>query len=259
MKYNYEYVVRYQDVDDTRRLRLNKLEEYLLDVAGRVANSLNFGTSYLLEQNLTWVLTHLSVEIDALPIHDEVLRFETWIESNAHMLSTRDFRIYRKPLSRPDGHPSPIIEEGANAQEWELIGQAKSVWAVLDLTKREIVNIFDQPIFADSVDGERLDIARAARPMPIAEPSGIMPYKIRYSDLDYNCHCNSCQYLEIMLDAARMDTRGKKIRLDLNYVKEIGEGAEVEVAYLKGEDNIFYQMRDVDGKTNVFARVSVKE
>lgn len=247
MKYNYEYTVRYQDVDDTRRLRLNKLEEYLLDVAGRVANSLNFGTTYLLEQNLTWVLTHLSVEIDYLPIHDEVLRFETWIESNAHMLSTRDFRIYKR-------------NDNVNANEnenWELIGQAKSVWAVLDLTKREIVNIFDQPAFADSVDGERLDIARAARPMPITEPTGIMPYKIRYSDLDYNRHCNSCQYLEIMLDARRLMTEGKKIRLDLNYVKEIGEGAEVEVAYVESENSIFYQMRDTEGKTSVFARVTL--
>lgn len=249
MKYNYEYTVRYQDVDDTRRLRLNKLEEYLLDVAGRVANSLNFGTTYLLEQNLTWVLTHLSVEIDSLPIHDEVLRFETWIESNAHMLSTRDFRIYKR-------NDNVNANENEN-ENWELIGQAKSVWAVLDLTKREIVNIFDQPVFADSVDGERLDIARAARPMPITEPTGIMPYKIRYSDLDYNRHCNSCQYLEIMLDARRLMTEGKKIRLDLNYVKEIGEGAEVEVAYVESENSIFYQMRDAEGKTSVFARVTL--
>lgn len=236
MKYNFEYEVRYQDVDDTRLLRLNKLEEYLLDVAGRVANNLGFGTSYLLEQNLTWVLTHMNIEIDTLPTHGQVLRFETWIESNAHMLSTRDYRIY--------------IGE-------KLIGQCKSVWAVLDLTKREIVNVFDQAAFEGCVDGERLEMARAARPMPIAEPTGVMPYKIRYSDLDYNRHCNSCQYLEIMLDAARLNVEGKKLRIDLSYVKEIGEGAEVEVAYLQGENSMFYQMRDAEGKTNAFARVTI--
>lgn len=245
MKYNFEYEVRYQDVDDTRLLRLNKLEEYLLDVAGRVANNLGFGTSYLLEQNLTWVLTHMNIEIDTLPTHGQVLRFETWIESNAHMLSTRDYRIYIN-----DNHND-------NDDNWTLIGQCKSVWAVLDLTKREIVNVFDQAAFEGCIDGERLEMARAARPMPIAEPTGVMPYKIRYSDLDYNRHCNSCQYLEIMLDAARLNVEGKKLRIDLSYVKEIGEGAEVEVAYQQGENSMFYQMRDAEGKTNAFARVTI--
>lgn len=243
MKYNFDYIVRFQDVDDTRRLRLNKLEEYLLDVAGTVANQLGFGTDYLLEQNLTWILTHLSIEIDYLPIHGKTLRFETWIESNAHMLSTRNFRIYIKE----------------DDDSWTKIGQCKSVWAVLDLEKREIVNVFDQPVFADSIDGERLDIARAARPMPIAEPTGIKRYTIQYSDLDYNRHCNSCQYLKIMLDVARIQTEGKKIRMDLNYVKEIGEGAEAEVAYIQDENSIFYQMRDNEGKSNVFARIRTEE
>lgn len=238
MKYEFEYEIKYQDVDNTRVLRLNKLEEYLLDVAGRIADQLGFGIQYLLPQNLTWILTHLNVEMNYLPTHSEHIIIETWIESNAHMLSTRDFRIYLKDSRR-------------------LIGAAKSIWAVLELTKREIVNVFDQPAFIDSIDGERLMLARAARPLPLTEPTGIMPYKIRYSDLDYNNHCNSCQYLEIMLDAARIDIKDKCIRLDLNYVKEVEEGQNVEVAYLEGENNIRYQMRDTEGKTNCFATVSI--
>lgn len=241
MKYEFEYEVKYQDVDDTRLLRLNKLEEYLLDVAGRVADQLGFGIQYLLPQNLTWVLTHMNVEMSYLPTHTEHIIIETWIESNAHMLSTRDYRIY---LLSADGSR-------------RLIGASKSIWAVLELTRREIVNVFDQPAFVDCVDGERLPLARAARPMPLAEPTGIMPYTIRYSDLDYNRHCNSCQYLEIMLDAHRLDISHSAVRLDLNYVKEVGEGQSVEVAYLTDGQSIRYQMHDAEGKTNAFAMVSL--
>ena len=38
MKYTYEYTIRYTDVDDTKHLRWVALEEYLLEVAGTVAD-----------------------------------------------------------------------------------------------------------------------------------------------------------------------------------------------------------------------------
>ena len=62
------------------------------------------------------------------------------------MLSVRDFRIYNKV-------------QGNDNDELQLIGCAKIVWAVLDLTSREIVNVFQLPIFEDSVDGEVLNMA----------------------------------------------------------------------------------------------------
>ena len=93
-KYNYEYEIKYQEVDGEKKLRLFNLENYLLEVAGTVADELGFGISQLHPKGLTWILTRLSVEMYELPTHCQKVRFETWIESNAHMLSTRNFRIY---------------------------------------------------------------------------------------------------------------------------------------------------------------------
>ena len=123
MKYNYEYEIKYQEVDGAKKLRLFNLENYLLEVAGTVADELGFGIAALHPRGLTWILTRLSVEMYELPTHCEKVRFETWIESNAHMLSTRNFRIYKL-------NPTPSLNMG---NEWILIGQCKSVWAVLDL------------------------------------------------------------------------------------------------------------------------------
>ncbi len=179
MKYNYEYEIKYQEVDGQKKLRLFNLENYLLEVAGTVADDLGFGIAALHPMGLTWILTHLSVIMYELPTHCEKVRFETWIESNVHMLSTRNFRIYSGE---------------------RLIGICKSVWAVLDLKKREIVNCFDLSIFQDSVDGEFLKIERV-RMTPVSAPTGIAPHKVVYSDIDYNGHCNSCRYLQAMTDA----------------------------------------------------------
>ena len=235
MKYNYEYEIKYQEVDGEKKLRLFNLENYLLEVAGTVADELGFGIANLHPRGLTWILTRLSVEMYELPTHCEKVRFETWIETNAHMLSTRDFRIYSGD---------------------KLIGQCKSVWAVLDLEKREIVNIFDDPMFEGCVDGEVIDMPRV-RMTTIPEPTGIVPHKVVYSDIDYNGHCNSCRYLQAMTDAYLPDYYGKKVRLDINYQKEAMLGEELQTLYLVTEDGVQYQQKNPHGETSCSAKVSI--
>ena len=235
MKYNYEYEIKYQEVDGNKKLRLFNLENYLLEVAGTVADQLGFGIAQLHPKGLTWILTRLSLEMYELPTHCEKVRFETWIESNAHMLSTRNFRIYSGD---------------------KLIGQCKSVWAVLDLQKREIVNIFDDPIFADSVDGDVIEMARV-RMTTLPDPTGCMPHKIVYSDIDYNGHCNSCRYLQAMMDAYLPNYYGKKIRLDINYSKEVMLGDELQTYYLVSADGVQYQQKNQNGETSCSAKITI--
>ena len=236
MKYSYEYEIKYQEVDDRKKIRLFNLENYLLEVAGTVADDLNFGIARLHPMGLTWILTRLSVEMFELPTHNEKIRFETWIESNAHMLSTRDYRIYSGD---------------------KLIGQCKSVWAVLDMEKREIVNIFNDPMFDNCIDGEVLDMQRI-RMTTLPEPTGIIPHKIVYSDIDYNGHCNSCRYLQAMTDAFLPDYYGKKVRLDINYSKEVMLGETLQTHYLITEDGVQYQQKNDNGETSCSAKITIE-
>ena len=235
MKYNYEYEIKYQEVDGEKKLRLFNLENYLLEVAGTVADDLGFGIAKLHPRGLTWILTRLSVEMYELPTHCQSVRFETWIESNAHMLSTRDFRIYTGD---------------------KLIGQCKSVWAVLDLEKREIVNLFDDPMFEGCVDGEVIEMSRV-RMTTIPEPTGCVPHKIVYSDIDYNGHCNSCRYLQAMTDAWLPDYYGKKVRLDINYQKEAMLGETLQTHYLVTSDGVQYQQKNSLGETSCSAKITI--
>ena len=235
MKYNRNYEIKYQEVDGKKRLRLFNLENYLLEVAGTVADELGFGIQVLHPRGVTWILTRMSIEMYELPTHCEKIRIETWIESNAHMLSTRDFRIYSGE---------------------KLIGQCKSVWAVLDLEKREIVNIFDDPIFEGCVDGEVLDMPRV-RMTTIPEPTGCVPHKVVYSDIDYNGHCNSCRYLQAMTDAYLPDYYGKKVRLDINYSKEAMLGETLQTYYLVTEDGVQYQQKNENGETSCSAKITI--
>lgn len=236
MKYSYNYEIKYQEVDGRKKLRLFNLENYLLEVAGTVADELGFGIAKLHPMGLTWILTRMSVEMYELPTHCQKIRIETWIESNAHMLSTRDYRIY---------------------SDDRLIGQCKSVWAVLDLEKREIVNIFDHPMFADCIDGEVIDMPRV-RMTTIPEPTGCVPHKIVYSDIDYNGHCNSCRYLQAMTDAFLPDYYGKNLRLDINYSKEAMLGETLQTYYLVTEEGVQYQQKNENGETSCSAKITIQ-
>ena len=263
MKYTYEYTIRYQDVDDTKHLRWVALEEYLLEVAGTVSDDLGFGIQVLHPRELTWILTHMSVQMSYMPMPGERVAIETWIEQNAHMLSTRDYRIYFKP------------SQDSSRADWRLIGEVKSVWAVLNMEKREIANVFDDPIFAGCVDGEVLPMARAPRMMALTDAPRV-PYTIRYSDLDYNRHCNSCKYLQALLDTYLPEAmaawqlgqpagaansqqpiaNSQSWRLDIHYSREVYAGEQTTIAWQDEGDVVRYQMLNAEGMTSCSAALS---
>ena len=253
MKYKHSIVVPYQDVDATRRVRLYTMENYLLNIAGKVADEMGFGIPDLLPMNYTWIITHLNMEMLFLPRHGEEMIIETWIERNAHMLSIRDFRIYQK---QDDG-------------EEKLIGCAKTVWAVLDLNSREIVNVFDLPMFENSVDGEVLTMARAPKMQALhlgnLENGAVklkadeILHEIQYSDVDYNRHCNSCKYLEWMVNASPFTDNTRPFRLDINYVKELYENDVMYTRFVKTSESTQYQQVDENGTTCCSAKISLIE
>jgi len=260
MKYTYEYTIRYMDVDDTKHLRWAALEEYLLEVAGTVSDELGYGIAVLHPRDLTWIITQLSVQMRYMPMPQERIVIETWIERNAHMLSTRDYRIYLKP------------QADSCRQDWRQIGECKSVWAVLDMEKREIANIFDDPILEGCVDGEELPLPRSSRMISLPEAPHV-PYVIRYSDLDYNRHCNSCKYLQAMLDTylpeamvawqlGQGQLKGESIeawRLDIHYSREVYAGEQTSVAWQDEGNIVRYQMLNSEGLTSCAAALQKVE
>jgi acyl-ACP thioesterase len=135
---------------------------------------------------------------------------------------------------------------------------------VLDLTSREIVNVFQLPIFEGSVDGEVLNIARAPRFKSILlddleneeAQTGEILHQIQYSDMDYNGHCNSCKYLEWMVNAVQAFDNQKPFRLDINYVKELYQGDIMYTRFLKTNQAVQYQQVDENGMTCCNAMIS---
>lgn len=241
MKYRFEYTIQYSDVDASRHLRLCDLERYLLESAGSSAARLGIGTAYLAERyDAAWVLTRFSILMDYLPSYNDTIIIETWIEGNAHMLSMRNYRIYIRK----------------NDEEF-LIGRSSSVWTLLNLTTRQVdTAAFADPAWEGKIDGEKLDIPRAGRIGLIEEPTSVMPHTIRYTDLDFNGHCNSVKYLQFMLNACDSLTAQYPVRLDINYAKEVHKGEQTSVRVLESEGKVQYCILNEQGEISCTALIS---
>ena len=237
----YTYPVRYYDVDVFFRLRLNMLENFLLNAAGCAANEDNIGLDVFYPQHISWVLTHLSVQMSYLPTEHETIIVETWVERNVHSFSFRNFRIF---LQTPEGR--------------RQIGQANSTWVLMNLLERKIVNIFNEERFTQLQTFESIDLQRTQKLPPITQPHSTTNRTIRYSDLDYNGHCNSCKYTEMFLDAYSEWLKDVgEFRLDIIYPKEVKLEEQTTILWERNDQIINYQMNAENGQLACNARITL--
>lgn len=206
-------------VDFTGRLTLGVLGNHLLNCAGIHANERGFGIATLNEENYTWVLSRLAIELDTLPCSYEKFMIQTWVENVYRLFTDRNFALLDK-----DGHP---------------IGYARSVWAMISLHTRKPADLL-------TLQGGGLAEMACDKPCPIDKPSRIKvkadapvsSLRARYSDIDVNGHVNSIRYIEHILDLFPLTVyREKRIRrFEMAYVAESYYGDELSF-YMDDEGN----------------------
>lgn len=235
------YTIQHQDVDANRIIRLHTLENYLLNAAGISADEQGFGYHYLLKQNKAWVIVRFAMDMKFLPTIDDVIDIETWVSGASHMLSPRSFLIY-------------LVKDNGK----QLIGQATSVWTVIDLQTREMVNVFDQDVFANREYRSGIERVSTKHLRPLHDNYTMaIEHEVVYSDIDYNGHCNSCKYLEMMLNALPNvpNYQRKHVHLEINYQKESHLNEILTIKYLVQENEYIFDVVNSKGETICMARL----
>ena len=109
----YQFVAEPFHVDFNGRLTMGVLGNHLLNCAGFHASDRGFGIATLNEDNYTWVLSRLAIELDEMPYQYEKFSVQTWVENVYRLFTDRNFAVIDK-----DG---------------KKIGYARSVWAMINL------------------------------------------------------------------------------------------------------------------------------
>ena len=92
----YQFVAEPFHVDFNGRLTMGVLGNHLLNCAGFHASDRGFGIATLNEDNYTWVLSRLAVELDEMPYQYENFSVQTWVENVYRLFTDRNFAIINK-------------------------------------------------------------------------------------------------------------------------------------------------------------------
>lgn len=180
-----EFTVRSNEIDYRGQATIPVLVGYMQEAAWE--NTVNLGISMydLLERGLTWVLQRMRVEMFRYPVHSDKITVETWASGRERVFLHRDFRIYN--------------------QARELLGQATSVWLVMDVVKRQLVSVPDFIMAVEVVPGsEPLPFAKGklAQLQAAQHEQQIL---VRWHDIDLNRHVTNTRYLQWALDTLPLE------------------------------------------------------
>ncbi|MFD2514164.1 acyl-[acyl-carrier-protein] thioesterase [Pontibacter locisalis] len=175
-----EFKIRSSEIDHKGRSTLPALVGYMQEAAWENTFDLGISMYELLERGLTWVLQRIRIEMFDYPRHGESIKVETWASGRERVFLHRDFRIY-----------------GSGG---ELLGQATSVWLVMDVVKRQLVSVPDFILAVEIVQGkEPLPFAKGKLPQ-LQETAFSQKMVVRWHDIDLNRHVTNTRYLQWVLD-----------------------------------------------------------
>ena len=238
----YKFVAEPFHVDFTGRLTLGVLGNHLLNCAGFHATERGFGMATLNEDNYTWVLSRLAIEMDEMPRQYEDFTVQTWVENVYRLFTDRNFAVTDKDGRR--------------------IGYARSVWAMISMHTRKPVDLLamHEGHIADYVCDEPCPIDKPSR-IKVRATEPTFALQAKYSDIDVNGHVNSIRYIEHILDLFPLDFyRDRRVRrFEIAYVAESYYG-DILSFYLDDEGDGRYAVeirKKAEGAEEPVCRASV--
>jgi acyl-ACP thioesterase len=173
--------------DFTEKATITEISRFLLDAASRHAQKLGLGYEHILKDNIIWVLSRLSIQMDEYPDHNQDLTVETWIENVSRFFTQRCFCLIN--------------------QSGKIIGYARTIWAALDMQTRRPIDIqVWRPGMLKYVEAEKqCPIEKMNKIPPVEGIDSNMGYTVRYSDIDINKHMNSTKYIEHAVNTFDLD------------------------------------------------------
>lgn len=119
------------------------MTERIIDVATEHANSWGVGYARLILDNQAWVLSRVAIEMKRWPKVNETYTLSTWVEDYNRHFSERNIEV-----TDTDGN---------------VIGHARTVWVVIDLTTRQSCDISSLDYIRNNLCEKECPIAKHTR------------------------------------------------------------------------------------------------
>ena len=211
-KRGYYYKIGTERIDFTRRATIKSMFDCVLDAAGLDAEANGFGAHHMaVDLHATWVLIRMGMNIYSLPQENETVCVRTWVSEITPISSTRNFEVEN--------------------QAGEVVAAAVSLWTVINIDMRKMMPINKVLDYTGLVQPE----LGVPVPMPLRikspEVAEEQHRKVCYSDVDFNRHAHSTNYLQWAFDMLPVDEliAPRPVRVDVNYLRETKLGDSVKI------------------------------
>ena len=233
MKYTENFKIKWHDTDASRRVRPSDILVYMQETANlQLKNAGNTLDALRDERGLAFILSKIKIIFHSpLYAYDEI-SVRTWTCESRGYTFLRCFDIYRGD---------------------ELIAEAKSFWALVDLNTKRFVRADGFDLGVESDPPLEMEVARI-KP-PASETRILGERTIRYSDIDYNMHMNNTKYPNMLCDFMPIEKVGDIKEMTLEFLRESAYGDTLTFCGASDGGRYYFKTLNSVGETCLVAEV----
>lgn len=232
-----EYTLRAGDFDKYDRLKPSAILDLFQDAACQHAEELGLGFDAMLERGYLWVLVRVKFEICENLMRYQKVIVKTW-PLPPHRLN------YKREYCITDENGVVLIK-------------GSSEWMVIDSNERKLISVPDlyplesfcpTVMFAEK-SGKVRDFDTQNPPFPV---------ETSFCDIDVNGHVNNTKYADFVLNAISQKEKEEFCEFQIDYRKEVLEGARLDVYFLREGNTISAKGANQNGDIMFACKMEMK-
>ena len=237
MKYTQNFTVKWHDTDAFRAVRPSEILVYMQECANLQLEHFGLSLDALRdEKKLAFILSKIKIVFHKkLYAYDEI-SVRTWTCESRGFTFVRCFDIHRGE---------------------ELIAEAISFWALVDIEARRLVRCDDFELGIENDPTLDINVPRRIKPAS-AEYSELGKRDIRYSDIDYNMHMNNTKYPDMLCDFMPIDQVERISDMTLEFLRESALGDTLGFVCAREEQDFYFKTVNGAGDVCLSAKITVK-
>ncbi len=226
------------EVNSQCEMPLSRLVTLVIDTATAHANQLGAGYDRMMAENMSWVLSRLSVDLVRMPAVNHSYRILTWVDSLNRLYSDRLFELQ-------------------DAERDETIGWIHTTWMAIDMDTRHAADLTRVTAISNAVTERRFLGQKSGRLMPLKEADEEMTYRFRVSDIDVNRHVTTRRYIDLITDIFPLEqyVDHRISRFEIAFKHEARYDQTGVTRRKNGEEEIYDIETSVDGTVCTLARL----
>lgn len=187
--YSFEGRVRFSEIDESGRLSIPGLVNYLQDCSTFHSMAVGMWPEHAFETGRVWMISAWEIEIDALPRVGDEIRVSTWASGFKGLRANRNFTLC---MADDVTSERPLV-------------RADSSWFMFDTNAKRPIRIPDEeadPYRPDLEHDPVLPLPAIPRMIRVTgEGAPTSPVTVTGAHLDMNHHVNNAQYVSLALGA----------------------------------------------------------